>query len=282
MSTKIYNGWKLGNVDVFDVQNRVNDIFRPALLQRINEVPLNDAVLSRDRLDFQDGRFSKLVDYDAKKTDYFKYSPTKTGTYTWRDLYNIASRIQREENKEGYNAPNVEVVYFRHPSTHEIFCFFYGDNDMTAKFEEEFGEPFCYWNNSDQPEDVTDEEWKNRIATWNEVLDLDKATGSQGLKQVVLDSFDLEAHLSYLTSGGKINFISVQERAKELAKLCVDDENIKKAKKAGKDMEDFPYSYFVSSERREAISLLAEEISGNLEEISLEDLIQKLNPKNRK
>lgn len=278
MSTKIYNGWCLGIQDVFSVQKKVNEVFRDVLLQRINDEPILRAVVMNDKLSFQDGRFSTHVDYKADKTEYFKYSPKNGRAYEFLDLYAIAKTEIRKENEAYPSDNNVEVVYFLNDETAELFCFVYADNEMTSRFEDEFGEPFYYWNNSDHPEGVTEDEWRGRLEIWKSVLDLDRPIGPQGLTQKVLCSYDLEPSLYYAAKGKPITVPTIETRARYLAEAIVDAEYFA-SKVPGDDVD---MSYVIGAERRNAINLRVKEISDTLKPISYDELVDKLAPRKRK
>lgn len=279
MSIKIYNGWNLGLVDVFDIRDKVDSVFRPLLLQRINEEAINDALLLHDKVHYDNGRFISHVNHLADEQKHFRFRPEDAGKYTWNDLYLISRKKQKDEREQFSVSPNVEVVYLRHPETGETYCFVYADNDMLEVFEETFGEPFQYWNNSDKPDELTDEEWKARLHTWEQVLDLDRPALSQGLSQKVLDKYDMEPRLSYAKSGNPIELVTIDHRAKALAGSIVDAEHFAEIKARG---EEICFSYFTSKKRRDALALLKDEISVTLEEISLEDLIEEMSPTHRK
>lgn len=279
MSIKIYNGWNLGLVDVFDIRDKVDTVFRPVLLQRTNEEALNEAILLHDKVSYDNGRFIAHVNHLAEKHNIFRFRPESVGTYTWNDFYRLAREKQKEEREQFSLSANVEVVYLRHPETKETYCFVYGDNEMLELFEETFGEPFQYWNNSDHPDELTEEEWKGRLKTWEKVLNLDRPALTQGLSQEVLGSFDLVPRLSYLESGGPVNMVTIDGRAKALASACADAEHFEEIKAKG---EEIRFSYFTSNKRRKRVALLKDQISATLEEISLEDLIEEMSPKHRK
>lgn len=279
MSIKIYNGWNLGLVDVFAIRSKVDSIFRPLLLQRINEEVINDAILLNDKVHYDNGRFIAHVNGLAEEQKHFRFRSNDAGKYTWNDLYLISRKEQKEQRERFSISANVEVVYLRHPETGETYCFVYADNDMLQVFEETFGEPFSYWNNSDKPDDLTDDEWEGRLRTWEQVFNLDRPALSQGLSHKVLDKYDMEPRLSYLKDGNPIKIVSIGDRAKALAGACVDAEHFAEINARG---EEICFSYFTSEKRRAAVALLKDEISATLEEISLEDLIEEMSPTHRK
>jgi hypothetical protein len=226
----------------------------------------------QDKLDYAGGLLSEHVHKRAERVKHFQFRPDEAGTYYLRDLYSIACKVKKEDDKDFATKNNVEVVYFRHPETAELFCFFYGSNDMTERFEEEFGEPFSYWNNSDHPDELTEEEWYGRLRTWEEVLNLDRAIGPQGLSQVVLDKFSLEPWWSYVESGN-IDMPTIAQRAKRLAETILDQKHFEDCKARG---EEFEFSYFTSKDRSKKVKLLAKEISATLQDITLEQLLERM------
>lgn len=276
MSIKIYNGWRLGQVDVFEIQTQVNGIFRDALLKSINSKTVGEAIRMQDLLHYKDGEYACRVHHLAEKPDYFKFHPENKGSYDIVDLWAISKKADAAE--DGISPEKVEVIYFSHPETKEIFCFVYAGNEYLEMFEEEFGEPFHYWNNADGPAEIPEDEWYARYGIWNSVLDLSRPTGPQGLLQTVLDRFDSMPSLDYIQKGNSIHVPDMEERVTALAEAIVDIEYGKTL--SSKD--DFDYGYFFSPRRKEAIRLQKEELTGILMEIDYEWVVENLAPRKRK
>lgn len=51
-------------------------------------------------------------------------------------------------------------------------------------------EDFHYQNSTDQPEEITEEEWENRREVWDEILEIDGRPGKSGLVWTILDEHD--------------------------------------------------------------------------------------------
>lgn len=152
MSTKVYNAYRLKeNVDLWDflhdvrvqavsiIQTKLREFYdlikeHPEYLEITEENPtycdISDAV--RDKYGEQLSRLE-------------------------RNPYNldVSLSVRRFENRYYIRAFSDKIAIFGDPLT------FLRDDERLENYE--------YWNNTDRPEDVSDEDWKERERCWNEL-----------------------------------------------------------------------------------------------------------------
>lgn len=154
MSTKIYYGYKLAEIKTF----KDLDKFRQDLTIKAQEEQKKIAT----KLAVHSGVF--MLDLYQTGFDV----PDEKETIFGYGYHKVRERI-RKFNNESYKDPEydlrAEIVVFLRDSTLAIFI---GDNkDLRRIFEEYPGVTYYgYWNNTDPPEDVSEEEWRIRERDW--------------------------------------------------------------------------------------------------------------------
>ena len=155
MSMKIYHGYRLAEgTDVWDFTER--------LRREGNE--------ERDRLDMEmveklaEGVAAKRLE-DGKEPAGSREAYLMGGYHAW-----LKVMTQLKESRLG-DPHQLDVCLIRDPGTGRIMALLYAGSKMEHVWErqpevEEYG----YWNNTDQPEGVTDAEWDERRAAWERCL----------------------------------------------------------------------------------------------------------------
>jgi hypothetical protein len=158
MSTKIYTGFKINNINNFEELNQ----FRKELIidakKKQNELSTKLMLLSAiGTLDLY------TVGFDVPKKEEIVFN---------HGYHHVNERF-REFKKSNQKDPVYDlrfeiVVFLNNP----LLAIFIGDNrNMMKVFENHPNvEYYGYWNNSDGPEDVSDDDWKQREKDW-EFLD---------------------------------------------------------------------------------------------------------------
>jgi len=163
MSTKIYDGiiidipqnqlWASISQIRENIENTFNILNKKLTIDYIKNSYVESAVRNyRNALGFpvNDDKkdsglfFNALEKWKSEKEDFFKDK--------------LSCKVQIFEPLEdgrilGYVFTNNEQMYY--------------DNLLKLPFIEEFG----YWNNTDQPEELTDTQWNDRRSAWTTVLD---------------------------------------------------------------------------------------------------------------
>jgi len=158
MSTKIYTGFKFTN-DLFEIHNEIMK-FRHELKIKVDE---------------------KITDYFAKECSVLLDSiSVGARKLKKRDtIYGIIWKDFSEKEREieqGKRNPAVDFSFgisIIPTKDRKILGIVYTEqqeflNMWTAK---SFVEDYSYWNNTDKPDNISEEEWKERSETWNNILE---------------------------------------------------------------------------------------------------------------
>ena len=155
MSTKIFHGYRLAEgTDIWEFTERLR----------------RDGNVLRDELDMEViERFSEGVvnerrqkDQELPKTDEARLM---LGYHGWHELM-----IELKDARIG-DPHQLEVCFIKDPGTGRIMALLYAGSKMEAFWESQPEvEPWGYWNNTDQPEGVTEEEWEERRQAWERCL----------------------------------------------------------------------------------------------------------------
>lgn len=160
MSTKIYNGYRLAaDTDVWEFTERLRE-------------QGND---ERDRLDLE--AIERAAEQlEAKRiADGGDLSPSPSPEARLMSGYLVWDELMRGLKDSRLGDPHqLDVTFIRDAETGRIYCLLYAGNSISHVFTEQPEvEEYGYWNNADQPEDVSDEEWEERRAVWDRILGWD-------------------------------------------------------------------------------------------------------------
>lgn len=155
MSTKIYHGYRLAEgTDVWEFTERLR----------------REGNRLRDRLDmeaiekFAEGVAAKRL-ADGKEPAGSREAYLMGGYHAWREVMD-----QLKESRLG-DPHQLDVCLIRDPEGGRIMALLYAGSKMESLWESQPEvEPWGYWDNTDQPEGVTDEEWEERCAAWERCL----------------------------------------------------------------------------------------------------------------
>lgn len=158
MSTKIYNGYILSRISFMQLQKRVAE------------------TRARMKEGLEEECFKFLANIIADLADRIVLMGWPEGqelheerTLLWEAFFRLQDEFDKDDegvgsllkceaaffpHKEGVLA----MIFTRNPAFREVF-------EKTRGIKE-----FNYWNNTDAPEDVSEEEWTRRERIWHEVL----------------------------------------------------------------------------------------------------------------
>lgn len=195
MSIKIYSGYRLDEgLDAFEFSKQVRDLFKPLLTKRYRRSVLNMVIKYYDSLTVADGKFSNDYRSAAKDQRPVEEIGLRDIVRTVEKTYNV--KIDAVD--ANVDLPQVTVLYGKDPVTGRILCYFLGDNITEQKFSEMEGVNYYgYWDNTDQEEGVSDEDWDDRIKTWERTVDIDRGLGESMLSAQVFSQFDLYKSTSF-------------------------------------------------------------------------------------
>lgn len=189
MSIKIYSGYRLDEgIDVFDFSKRVNAILHTQLVEHYQRAVLSKVISYYDTLTVANGEFSQDYRHDADDQKPVEHITIQDMARVVHKLYDV----KLEASNVNVPLPQVSILYARDPKTQRILCYFFGSYDMEETFKNMEGVSYYgYWNNTDQEEGVSDEDWAERLASWERSVDLNRGLDETMLSNKVFSQFDL-------------------------------------------------------------------------------------------
>lgn len=169
MSTKIYNGFKLNFAGNFselrkDLMQMSKSVIKPKVIELFNAVLANMVYT-----EFDTRLFEANKDWDSKTE--VKVSDF-SGAYVeaWHKLCGRIQDIGETRYRDTLVDFEFSIVLF--PMANKMLGIPFTSNRELEKlwFRRSDVEQYGYWNNTDPPEDVTEEEWDARGAEWDEAL----------------------------------------------------------------------------------------------------------------
>lgn len=156
MSTKIYNGFKFKIKDITELHRSMN-------------------ILRTEFNNIRDGMMLDQMTEDCFSLfDRRTISPDLFDEPVMRKVVNETYARQEEVRIKQVRDPSVDFSFeiCVYPHNGEFYGqFFTEQRTLTEMLKKKcYFEDFSYWNNVDEPEGVTKEEWNNRERVWEEIL----------------------------------------------------------------------------------------------------------------
>ena len=204
MSTKIYNGYKIPkSLDVLqdfiiDFRNKAEEI----VLNDLTKLTAEMTSYNVDRFFFNSLKEPELADSALQKVmrliddEYSKIKKTKQRNPTYDFECEVSVLVPKESDKI-------------------LLLLFTEKQNIKSLFESyEFIEEYCYWNNSDKPNDISESDWKQREIDWNKALPGSGVPARNGL------SFELIGEWLPMFDASEVikNMPSFEDRCKKVAK----------------------------------------------------------------
>lgn len=171
MSISIHNGFRLTGQTPLTLQSAFTEAMAPVLLKRAHQMIFADALYRYDLATIGDeklsGIYQRLMDKD------------EASVASWGELWESAYTAFMDDsfNKCYLNAKAV----FLDGSDGYDYAMVYGVDTEDVFSELDGVEEFPYWNNTEHPDDMTEEQWKERLDKWKSVLDFHRSVESQGV-----------------------------------------------------------------------------------------------------
>lgn len=258
MSTSINNGYNFGNQDVFALSRAIRELFRPVLFETIHSHPVANAVEMYDKLHSKNEKLIQEVKRHATELGI------ESDPLTWFDLYRVAADKDRQNDFwDPQLEHNLEVAFLQDEKTENIFALVYGGRESRDHFSSIYSEfEYSYWNNTDRPKELSEDEWDDRKETWDRLLGYNSPKVS-GLLMTVMEPYEIEPRLSYYENGKPFRLPSVESRVRVLARNLVAAEFV-----GPKQDKDKPYdmSYFMEHMSLERITEKKNLIDGTLDD----------------
>lgn len=171
MSISIYNGFRLINHTPDSLQSAMDAIFPDFLLKRAHQKVFADAVYFHDLATIGHEHLADVYQRLTKQTAPFDGS--------WDKLWKIALANNLSDDFFAQYL-SAKAVFITGKDGYD-YALVYG-LDVEDMFAEIDGvEEFPYWNSSEHPDDMTEEQWKERLSVWKSVLDFHRSVESQGI-----------------------------------------------------------------------------------------------------
>lgn len=159
MSTSITGYLVNEGTDPFELSRKTREVFLPILRKQIYTEFLEELVKAYDKATFSP-ETRKVLLADMKLNDGDKI--------TYWTLTQKAKEIQRKRMEEIPDIYDVKLGFLKDPETGQLLCAWFGSNDNKEIFDEFDGvTEFSYWNSTEGPDDVSEEDWEERGEIWN-------------------------------------------------------------------------------------------------------------------
>jgi len=180
MSTKIYNGIRFKSRNFYEVVSQLYDLKKQAIANSVDELVGDPFTMVR----FLKNKFNDDFDIEALKDPY--------NNFTFECLNALKSDLDdRLRSSFGIDF-NCSVNIIPHPNGN-IYGYVFNDRiqqnyDLLLSIADEYG----YQNQTDKPDEISEEEWDERRNIWNIIFDKYFTFAEAGPKYDLVSSFDLE------------------------------------------------------------------------------------------
>lgn len=279
MSTKIFNTFKLKkeNLTIHELF-LISDIIREVLKEKQREIILDMAY--KTTCNFLDKKIYKKENIleDEKIKNILEYN---------LPLY-VYEKLQRKYNKVKHNLTrtpediydfSVSVCFFEYNNNIylKLFCGYYEKDFMNSLKELDILEEYDYWNNTDKPDNISNEEWKERALVWENIFKKSSIPNEVALNLDItsdfIDFISKEDILKYNTEE------NIQKRKETIYKRILEKEFLLKQKEQHTNNEEVALNYidFINSLdtnelKEKAHKLEIIDITEELLEMSLKDI----------
>lgn len=179
MSTKIYNGYRLSDQDL--TLWRINELLSPArqAMQQAAEIELFRTRVSQ-ACHLLDQRVLRLAGYEITPHAGDRVDDGHACLSTAFLAINDNIEEDRKKHRRNFLDPEASLSVFGDASG--TYCLLYCESKAGREvFEQTLGcLEYNYWNNADEPDDVSKDEWDDRGRRWNDLLGPSGVPAAQG------------------------------------------------------------------------------------------------------
>jgi hypothetical protein len=254
MSTKIYNGTRIPYMNTLELMKFLRGLkpkFEKAVQKEIDATTIRLSVHEYDKRTLglsdkmNEGIYSVV---DSSMTSIFMGDPSR--------------------KLEAWQSTKTEVILF--PMKNKILTLFFGDRDYEKIWNKVKGVKFYgYWDNTDEDEECSKQEWKQREKDWEEVLVGDDKSGIPAMEGFIFQFTTNNLwHFTYgLRSPRRkaacLKYVpDMENRLTRMAEVVVD----KEAHKKGEVNTNAVMTYLSSDDRKKKIAEEKEKLRGKLVE----------------
>ena len=155
MSTKIYEAWKIPANKLLDFTNYYNNICRNFVYKMILDLMphIKPEVVQKIAKDCQNEEFKKDPNFD------------KANRLTW-----VFMEWMRESKRGMWDIVNFDCSFNAFIDKNCFYIIPYPPyRNFKFKRLPKYCKDFSYWNNTDQPKNISNREWNNRAKTWERI-----------------------------------------------------------------------------------------------------------------
>lgn len=177
MSTKIYNGFRF----------QTNNLWR--IFEAIEEFREEIAPQAQHRM--RDRLAELCVGWMDRRLVGLKTPDDPTNRALQMGWMKLVDRIQEVE-QAGKRDPEIDFAFQLniYPVQGTILGIYHSEQDWMAEkwTQQAIVESYPYWNNTDPPKDVSEQEWNHRRQLWNQALDRIEEGRPAGLQAECVDT----------------------------------------------------------------------------------------------
>lgn len=200
LSTKIYSGYLLASeVNPHEFCRALRTKIVPIIQEQISTLIYSDAVKKYDIYTFTDGKNS------PEKCESMESALAKT----YKE-YLLAKPLKHHIYRDLDSEYSPTIYMGQHPQTLENYLYIAEKGDTVKTILDSSPEvsDYSYWNNTDRPQEITQEQWDKRREDWDAVLG-----DNWGLDQSM---FSFKPVSSFEISGLTLNEIKEKRRLPQL------------------------------------------------------------------
>lgn len=214
MSTKVYNGFYFRNAPSMDVAFQQLQACREPLRKQAFNLMVKEIVrVATFNFDKQTD-LNGFGSYYSHALDFVQEELHKSKKEGRNSLYDFSFKV------------GMVPLLDKHHNTKKVFGYFFSSKkELISLFKENlFFVDYCYWNNADELDGVTQKEWKQRGKDWEQVTAEDSVFSEFMTIMDLVSTFDFTYR--YEHNEDSSSFIPTdEERIEHLAKHLVDVDN---------------------------------------------------------
>lgn len=159
MSTHI-NGFILDEeTDPFSLSRKVREALLPRMKQRVYNDFVLEAVKAYDLATYSP---------ETRKVAMASFNLEEPKSFTFWRLMQAVKDAQKKTMQEFSDNYETRLGFLPDPETGKMLCVWFGSRENREIIEGFDGiSEFSYWNSTEHPDDVTEEEWDEREAMWD-------------------------------------------------------------------------------------------------------------------
>lgn len=220
MSTKIYNGFRieadsldkvLNDLSVFKylaAKMTTKDILKERLVESVyilDKTIMNNTIFKEDIIIRKEKqkKANTINEEDKEKNKSFKIN--EKSSIISNAEYKLLDSFEKNKDRKNLNEyAGIQIIIYPNSITIDgkknYLISLFGDESLTSWIEQEWKsiniKEYMYYNNTDEPENITREQWETREKHWNQVL---LANGRSGIPANEGITFNLSRESRYFT-----------------------------------------------------------------------------------